>query len=163
MNALIDKVNSTDKIFRDNVTIHQLFEEQVKVNSSEVAVICEHGKSFNGKKFLTYDELNKLSNQLAHKLRVEGVGPDEIVGICAERSFAMIIGIFGILKAGGAYLPISPDNPEDRIQYMLEESKTNIVLCQDKTIEKIKFNGKIINLENEEIYSGDSENPDKYK
>jgi len=159
MNTLINKVNNTDKIFRDDVTIHQLFEEQVKANSSEVAVICEYGKSFNGKKSLTYNELNKLSNQLAHKLRLEGVGPDEIVGICVERSFDMIIGIFGILKAGGAYLPISPDNPEDRIQYMLEDSKTKLVLCQDKTTEKVRFDGKILNLDTEEIFSGDSDNP----
>lgn len=160
MNGLINKVNSTDRKFRDDVTIHQLFEEQVKISSSEVAVICEYGKSFNGKNFLTYEELNKLSNQLAHKLRSEGVGPDKIVGICAERSFAMIIGIFGILKAGGAYLPISPDNPEERIQYMFEDSKTKLVLCQDKTIDKIKFGGKIINLESEDNFSGDSDNPE---
>ncbi len=158
-NELIEKVNSTDKPFRDNITIHQLFEEKVKASSSQEAVICEYGKSFNGKKFLTYEELNKLSNQIAHKLRAEGVGRDDIVGICTERSFAMIIGILGILKSGGAYLPISPDYPEDRIRYMLENSKTKIVLCQDKTTDRIKFNGKIINLESQEIYNGDIDNP----
>ena len=158
-NRLIEEVNSTDKVFRDNVTIHQLFEEQVKTNSSQEAVICEYGKPFNGKKSLTYKELNKLSNQIAHKLRSEGVGRDDVVGICAERSFAMIIGIFGILKSGGAYLPISPDYPEERTRYVLENSKTKIVLCQDKTIDQIKFDGKIINLENEENYDGKIDNP----
>ena len=74
----IEQVNNTEKEFRDNVTIHKLFEEQVNKNSSETAVICEHGKSLNGKDFLTYEELNKLSNQLAHRLRVEGVCPDKI-------------------------------------------------------------------------------------
>ena len=158
-NELIEKVNRTDKIFRDNVTIHQLFEEHVKSKSTQEAVICEYGKSFNGKIYLTYEELNKFSNQIAHKLRAEGIGRDDIVGICTERSFAMIIGIFGILKSGGAYLPISPDYPEDRIRYMLEDSKAKIVLCQDKTSNHIKFNGKIINLENDEMYDGNIDNP----
>ena len=69
-----------------------------------------------------------------------------------ERSLEMIVGIMGILKAGGAYLPIDPEYPEDRIKYMLEDSKANILLTQGHLIGKIKFDGKVIDLEDEKIY-----------
>ena len=82
--------NSTEREFRD-VTIHQLFEEQVLLHGSDIAVLCDHEKSFNGKKFLTYQELNSLSNSLARHLRNNGVAADKVVGICVDRSFAMIV------------------------------------------------------------------------
>ena len=107
--------NNTERKFRDYVTIHQLFEEQVEKNPTDVAVICDQGKLFNDKNYLTFEELNNFSNQLARHLRKSGVGPDKVVGICVDRSFAMIIGILGILKSGGAYLPLSPEYPSERI------------------------------------------------
>ena len=152
------KFNSTDRKFRDDLTIHQLFEEQVSLRGSEIAVLCDHGKSFNGKNYLTYEELNKLSNSLARLLRTNGITADNVVGICLERSFAMIVGILGILKAGGAYLPLAPDFPKDRISYMLSDSSAEILLVQDKTNFEYAFDGKIINIENMDIYSESSEN-----
>ena len=139
--------NNTDRDFRDDVTIHQLFEEQVLLHESEIAVFCDHGKTFNGKKYLTYSELNCLSNSLAQYLRNNGVKADKIVGICLDRSFAMIVGILGILKAGGAYLPIAPDFPKDRISYMLSDSNVEILLVQDKSNVDYSFKGNIINIE----------------
>ncbi|MBE0572734.1 MAG: amino acid adenylation domain-containing protein [Ignavibacteriaceae bacterium] len=150
--------NNTERKFRDNVTIHQLFEEQVSINGSEIAVLCDHEKTFNGKKSLTYEELNSLSNSLAKLLRENGVTADKVVGICVDRSFAMIIGILGILKAGGAYLPLAPDFPKERISYMLSDSSAEILLVQDKTNFEYDFDGKIINIENIDIYSESSEN-----
>ncbi len=150
--------NSTERKFRDDVTIHQLFEEQVHLHGSDVAVLCDHGKSFNGKKFLTYQELNNLSNSLARRLRNNGVATDKVVGICVDRSFAMIVGILGILKAGGAYLPIAPDLPKERISYMLSDSSVAILLVQDKTDFEYTFDGKIINIEKLDLYSESSEN-----
>lgn len=150
--------NNTERKFRDDVTIHQLFEEQVSINGSEIAVLCDHEKSFNGKKSLTYEELNRLSNSLARLLRENGISYDKIVGICVDRSFAMIIGILGILKAGGAYLPLAPDFPKERISYMLSDSSAEILLVQDKTNFEYDFDGKIINIENIDIYSESSDN-----
>ncbi len=149
--------DNTEREFRD-VTIHQLFEEQVLLHGSDIAVLCDHEKSFNGKKFLTYQELNSLSNSLARHLRNNGVAADKVVGICVDRSFAMIVGIFGILKAGGAYLPIAPDLPKERISYMLSDSSTEILIVQNKTNFEYGFDGKIINIENMDIYSESSEN-----
>jgi non-ribosomal peptide synthetase component F len=88
---------------------------------------------------LTYAELNDKSNQLAHLLRAEGVGPGDIVALMVERSFAMIIGILGIIKAGGAYLPASADNPPDRIDYMLKDAAVRVLLVQKKTASRIDF------------------------
>lgn len=149
----LEKFNNTDREFRDNVTIQELFEEQVLIHGSDIAVLCDHGKFFNERNFLTYEELNNLSNKLARRLRNEGVIADKIVGICVDRSFAMIIGIMGILKAGGAYLPLSPDYPEERISYMLSDSGAEILLVQDETRNKYSFDGKVINLEDPAIYS----------
>jgi D-alanine--poly(phosphoribitol) ligase subunit 1 len=154
----IEKFNDTYREFRDNITIQELFEEQVLLRGSETAVLCDHGKSFNERKFLTYDELNNLSNKLARKLRENGVTADKVVGIYADRSFAMIIGIFGILKAGGAYLPISPDYPAERISYMLSDSSAEILLVQDSTRNKYYFEGIVLNLEDQDLYSGSGEN-----
>ena len=88
--------------------VHQLFEEQVERTPEAVAVVYE-GAS------LTYRELNGRANQLAHRLRELGVGPDVLVGLCAERSLEMIVGLLGILKAGGAYLPLDPHLPTAQV------------------------------------------------
>ncbi|MCP5047585.1 MAG: AMP-binding protein, partial [bacterium] len=77
---------------------------------------------------ITYKELNEKSNSLAYTLQEKGVGPDTIVGIMIERSVEMIIGILGILKAGGAYLPIDTDYPGDRIDFMLKDSGSQVLL-----------------------------------
>ena len=154
----LSKFNDTDVKFRDDITVHQLFEEQVMKHGHEIAVICDYGKSFNGKNFLTFAELNTYSNDLAHLLRKNGVTADKVVGICVDRSFAMIIGIFGILKAGGAYLPIPTDYPEDRISYVLSNSSVELLLVQDKTNRKYPFDGEIINIEDQTLYTGSTDN-----
>ena len=68
---------------------------------------------------LSYGELNRRANQLAHHLRALGVKPDERVAICVERSLEMVVGLLGILKAGGAYVPLDPAYPGERLRYML--------------------------------------------
>ena len=71
---------------------------------------------------LTYAELNRRANQLAHYLRSLGVGPEVLVGILLERSVELIVGILGVLKAGGAFVPIDPSYPQERIDYMLADA-----------------------------------------
>ncbi|SHK85304.1 amino acid adenylation domain-containing protein, partial [Clostridium cavendishii DSM 21758] len=109
-------------------------------------------------KKITYRELNERSNALARTLRKKGVRRDEIVGIMVERSIELIVGIVGILKSGAAYLAIDPSHPEDRIQYMIDDSKMNILLTEKKLSEKVKLNGEKVYLENEEVYSKDLRN-----
>lgn len=132
--------------------IHELFEGQARSTPNHTALIL-------GEKSLSYKELNERANQLARKLREKGVQADRIVGIMVNRSFEMIIGILGVLKAGGAYLPIDPVYPADRIQFMLEDSSSHILLSQKKFIEGIHYEGDYINLDERDIYAGDDSNP----
>ncbi len=143
--------NDTEAEYPKNKTIHQLFEEQEKKTSNSVAVMYED-------KHLTYRELNEKANQLARILRDKGAGPESIVGIMAERSLEMIVGILGILKAGGAYLPIDPEYPQERIEYMLEDSGAQLLLTQSWLIDNIKTSKESIILDDENLYKGDKEN-----
>lgn len=156
---LIAGFNDTAHPFPDNVTLHSFLEEQARRNGSATAVLCEHDKTF-GTSSLTFAELNAKTNQLAHRLRAEGVKPGDLVGLLVERSFSMIIGLFGILKAGGAYLPIAPDNPVDRIRYVLEDASVRILLVQQKTAALVEFGGRVINLEDLNTWQGSEENPE---
>ena len=148
---LLVDFNNTKVMYAKEKTIHELFEEQVEKTPDKIAIVYEE-------KELTYKELNIRANQLARLLREKGVGPDKIVGIMVERSIEMLVGIMGILKAGGAYLPIDPEYPQDRIEYMLEDSYAGILLTQTQLIGKIKFDGSIIEIDSEELYIGDGKN-----
>ncbi len=154
----IAQFNRTEASFPDNVTLQELFEEQVKKHSMQTAVICDHDQNFDVSS-LTYIQLNDRVNQLAHLLRRTGVGPGNIVALMVERSFAMIVGIFGIVKSGGAYLPISPDFPSDRISYMLQDAGVKILLVHNKTASRIAFSGLVINLDDPAVYRGSTANP----
>jgi amino acid adenylation domain-containing protein len=120
-----------------NVPIQQLIEARVAAQPQATAVLC-------GGQSLTYAEVNARANQLAHRLRAEGVGPGSIVALMLERSVAMIVGILGIVKAGGAYLPVPPDNPPERTRYMLEDAGVKLVL-DEKSIDLDALSGETSN------------------
>lgn len=145
--------NQTTKSFPDHATLAELLDERAASCPGQLAVICEHDLAF-GNTTLTYQELHRKVNQLAHLLRAHGVGPDQIVGIMVERSFAMIIGILAIIKAGGAYLPISPDYPADRTSYILKDAGVAILLVHNRTAKKASFPGTVVNLDEESNYRG---------
>ncbi|PCN46334.1 hypothetical protein B9C88_02170 [Brevibacillus laterosporus] len=148
---ILETFNNTTVEGVGEQTIHQLFEMQVERTPDQVAVVYEG-------EHLTYRELNERANQVARTLRAEGIGSDQLVGILMEHSLDMMVGLLGILKAGGAYVPIDPDYPEDRIQYLLEDSQTTILLTQQKFSEKLTYNKKILYLDNQEIYQGNTTN-----
>ena len=108
---------------RPAVAFHTFFEEQVERIPQQLAVVC------NGEK-LTYAELNRRANQLAHGLRKLGVGPQVMVGLCVERSVMMLVGLLGILKAGGAYVPLDITLPAARLAYQLQDIQCSLVLTQ---------------------------------
>lgn len=105
---------------------------------------------------MTYAELNHKANQLAGKLRDLGVKPDDLVAILVERRIETIIGICGILKAGGAYVPIDPMYPEDRIQYILKDCQSKVVLICSSELETEL---SVINLADHKIWEGEANNP----
>ncbi|KAF9344347.1 hypothetical protein BGX34_005767, partial [Mortierella sp. NVP85] len=114
--------NDTQQDYPDHLCIHQLFEQQVGCTPEATALV------FNGES-MTYSELNERANRLAHHLIYLGVQPDSLVAICAERSFAMIVGVLAVLKAGGAYVPLDPTYPKERLAYILIDASPAIALA----------------------------------
>ncbi|MBI6899466.1 amino acid adenylation domain-containing protein [Pseudomonas putida] len=109
---------------------------------------------------LSYDQLNRRANRLAHKLREQGVGPDVLVGIAVERGFEMIVGLLAILKAGGAYVPLDPEYPQDRLSYMMEDSGIQLLLTQDHLLADLPVPAQVRSLKLEDDLAGYSdENP----
>jgi natural product biosynthesis luciferase-like monooxygenase protein len=119
--------NDTAQTFPTDLCIHELFAIQAELTPDAVAVAFQDRE-------LTYQELNAQANQLAHYLRLQGVGPDVIVGLQMERSLEMMIGLLAIHKAGGAYLPLDPDFPPDRLAFMVEDSHATVILTQENQI-----------------------------
>ncbi|MBO1055966.1 MAG: amino acid adenylation domain-containing protein [Dolichospermum sp. JUN01] len=154
---LLIEWNDTQVDYPQDKCIHQLFEEQCLRTPDAVAVVFENQQ-------LTYDELNCRANQLAHYLRSHGVGADVLVGLCVERSLEMIVGILGILKAGGAYVPLDPEYPQKRIQFMLKDSGTSVLLTQSFLLDQLPIAEQqnpcqVICLDQESFSSELTDNP----
>jgi amino acid adenylation domain-containing protein len=113
--------NDTASAYAGDHCIHELFEMRAAKVPDATALVYQGG-------ILTYGELDRRSNQLAHHLRALGVGPEVIVGLSVERSAQMVVGLLGILKAGGAYLPLDPGYPVDRLAYMVADSGTQLLV-----------------------------------
>ena len=92
---------------------------------------------------LTYGELNRRANQLAHHLRKLGVGPEALVGIYMERSLEMMVGLLGTLKAGGTYVPLDPDHPPERIALVLKDARIPVLLTQERLLEDLAALGPV--------------------
>ncbi|MGH8077290.1 MAG: non-ribosomal peptide synthetase, partial [Lysobacter sp.] len=108
--------------------IHRRFEQRVRSTPDAIALVCED-------ETLSYAELNRQANRLAHALRAKGVQAETLVGLCVERGVQMMVGILGILKAGGAYVPFDPATPRARLAYLLEDSAIGIVVSEAAALE----------------------------
>ncbi len=115
--------NATECSYPRDRCIHQLFEQQTERTPESIALVF-------GDRQLTYRELNRRSNRVAHHLRTLGVKPHDLVGICVERSLEMVVGLLGILKSGAAYVPLDPAYPAERLDFMRVETGAAIVLTQ---------------------------------
>jgi amino acid adenylation domain-containing protein len=122
---LLSRWNDTGKVY-DIQPLHNMFEAQVEKTPDHIAVIDSTVQ-------ISYSQLNEQSGWLARRLNEMGVKPNTIVGIKIERCVEMVVGLMGILKAGAAYLPIDPELPLDRIEYMLSDSNTGILLVKSET------------------------------
>jgi amino acid adenylation domain-containing protein len=122
---LLVEWNETRRNIPPAALVHQLFEAQVQRTPDAIGVVYEQES-------LTYQELNGRANQLANHLRGLGVGPEVLVGICMERSLALVIGLLGILKAGGAYAPLDPSDPKERLAFMIADGEMPVLLTQAK-------------------------------
>ena len=120
--------NSTNTEYPAAENYCQLFFRQVSLNPDRTAVVF-------GNKTLNYSELEQRSNQIANYLLSKGTKKGDLIGIYLDRSLEMITGILGILKAGAAYLPVDPEYPAERINFMLGDAGLQLILCNNKTIE----------------------------
>jgi amino acid adenylation domain-containing protein len=123
LHKILVQWNKTQTAYPDNKTIHQLFEEQVIASPEAVAVIYKDQQ-------LTYHELNQQANQLAHYLVKLGVKIGDLIGICIERSFDMVISLLAILKAGGVYLPLDVTYPQERLRLMLSDAGVTVLITK---------------------------------
>ncbi|MGZ5569232.1 MAG: AMP-binding protein, partial [Limisphaerales bacterium] len=128
---LLVEPNRTHTEYPRDATIDQLFEEQVRRVPDAVALV-------SGEKTISYRELNERANAIANHLRSCGVIADSLVGISAERSPELIIGLLAILKAGGAYVPLDMDFPKQRVAQMVADAKPRVILTQSKFLEKVR-------------------------
>jgi amino acid adenylation domain-containing protein len=157
---LLGEWNETQMLSLPDRCVHQLFEEQVERTPDAVAVRDENSA-------LTYRDLNRRANQLAHYLRRLGVRPESRVGLCVERSLDMIVGLLGILKAGAAYVPLDPLYPPERLAFMLADTQAHVVLTQVKVLSRIdasysgRYSGHIVRLDTDQaiIAAESQENP----
>jgi len=135
--------------------VHEVFEEQAERKPQALALKFESTT-------VTYKELNQRANQLAHRLRILGVGPEVIVGICLPRGIEMMVALLGIFKAGGAYLPLDPDYPKARTAFMLQDSQAKVLVTEQHLAQGFSdFNGTQVYLDTERanLAGESSENP----
>ena len=128
---LLIAYNDTSADYAHDKCLHHLFVEQVAHAGEHTAVVC-------GDERLTYRELDERSQALARYLQSQGVEPDGLVALCMDRSLDMVVGLLGILQAGGAYVPLDPAYPDDRLAYMLRDSRASIVLTQASLEDKLR-------------------------
>ncbi|PPK71873.1 amino acid adenylation domain-containing protein/thioester reductase-like protein, partial [Methylobacter tundripaludum] len=135
--------NRTAADLPKDLCLHQLFEQQAAHTPDQAAVV------FAGQS-LSYRQLDRRANQLAHHLQSLGVVPDSLVGICVERSADMVVGILAIHKAGGAYLPLDPAYPPERLAYMLEDAAAPVLLTQAALLDRLPaHNAKPVYLDSD--------------
>ena len=142
--------NNTKAAYPRAKATHELFEAQAKKTPNATAVIFENQK-------LSYHELNARANQLAHYLKKEHkIKPDTPVALLLDRSSEMIIAILAVLKAGGCYVPIDPEYPPERIKYMLQDSRSEVLLCSGLKSQKLQITNyklQIVDLKDRNLLS----------
>jgi amino acid adenylation domain-containing protein len=135
--------NETQRAFEGEKCLHEGFEAQVEKTPDAIAVVFEQEQ-------LSYGELNRRANQLAHYLTRLGVGPETLVGLCLERSVDLIVAVLGVLKAGGGYFPLDPASPRQRLSFMLADSLAPVVLTQERLRSRLpEYAGTIVSLDSE--------------
>ncbi len=126
---LLVEWNATREATPD-LCVHQLFERQVATDPGRIALVGEEES-------LDYRQLDRRANRLARHLRRLGVGPEDFVGVCTDRSPALPVALLAVLKAGGAYLPLDPDYPRERLAFLLADSAAPVLLTQQPLVEKL--------------------------
>ncbi|MGA9771717.1 MAG: amino acid adenylation domain-containing protein [Blastocatellia bacterium] len=155
LQQLLSEWNDTKTAYPTEMCLHQLFEAQVRRTPDCIAVEFDDEQ-------ITFDELNRRSNQLARHLRTLGVGPDTLVGVLMERSSQMVIALLGTLKAGGAYLPLDTAYPKQRLKFILDDSGVSVLLTNQQHTEDLpECSARVVSLDGDwdKIVAQRAENP----
>ena len=131
---VVEEWNGTEAAYPREACVHELFEAQAERTPARSRVVFED-------ETLTYAELNARANRLAHHLRALGVGPDARVALCVERGVEMVVAMLAVLKAGGAYVPLDPSYPDERLRYMLADSRPAVLLASRSQAERFAAAG----------------------
>jgi amino acid adenylation domain-containing protein len=141
---LLVRWNDTASDYPRNMCIHQLFEQEAARRPDAVAIRFADDQ-------LTYRQVNERANQVAHRLRKLGVGPDVLVGTLLDRSLDLVVGLLGVLKAGGAFVPLDPGYPSERLEFMAADIAAPVMLVQDSVVGRMLnphwLRGKALSLE----------------
>ncbi|MEH2206128.1 MAG: amino acid adenylation domain-containing protein [Nostoc sp.] len=151
---LLLNFNQTNADYQD-VSLAQLFEQQVELTPDSSALISQLEE-------VTYRQLNCKVNQLTHYLQKQGVTKETLVALCLERSVDMVVGILAILKAGGAYIPLDPNYPVERLNFMLSDSQASILITQQEILKKLSLSSAktvCLDIQKDEIAQESLENP----
>jgi amino acid adenylation domain-containing protein/non-ribosomal peptide synthase protein (TIGR01720 family) len=145
-NKVLKEWNDTDMDYPEDKLINELFEETVQKYPNNIAVVYEDIE-------LTYKELNEKANQLSNYLRNNfNIKPDDIIALCLDKSELMIITILAVWKSGASYVPMDPNYPDKRIEYILNDTKSKIVITNEIYLKKISiFQKKIILIDSSEF------------
>jgi amino acid adenylation domain-containing protein len=136
--------NATQREYPRDACVQQLIAMQASITPDATALVADD-------RLLSYSELNRRANQLAHHLRALGVRPDMLVGLCVERSLDMVVGLLGILKAGGAYVPLDPSYPPERLTYMLADSQAQVLVTRERL-------ARVFDVQREQVVCLDADN-----
>lgn len=146
--------NDTACDFGTPQAVHHLIEKQVTATPNQIAIEAHEANDFE---MLSYQELNRRANRLAHELIAQGVMPGNLIAISYGRSIEMAIATLAVLKAGAAYVPVDPHYPNDRITYMLEDSAATLLLTSSAADET---ETKTLHLDQFDFTTGNGSNPD---
>jgi amino acid adenylation domain-containing protein len=131
--------NATKAAYPAERSVHALIEEQAGRTPGAIAVIADDQR-------LTFEQLDRRANQVAHLLKRLGARPEELIAICTERSAPMVVGALGCLKAGAAYLPLDPTYPAARLAYILKDSQARIIVAEPSTRDHLPDDGQKVIL-----------------
>ncbi|MEW5927747.1 MAG: non-ribosomal peptide synthase/polyketide synthase [Gemmatimonadota bacterium] len=138
---VLEEWNATEAAYRRGLCVHELFAGQAARTPDAVALA-------SGEESLTYAELERAANRVAHALAARGVGPDVRVGICLERGVPAIVAILGVLKAGGAYVPLDPAHPEERLRGLLRDAGARVLLTRESLAGRAAgYGGAVLRLD----------------
>lgn len=138
--------NDTASSYQRDTTIHQLVDIQGKKNAKQVAIIFKEQE-------ITYEQLLHCSDRLTRILKDKGIKRGSVVAVMMDRSHELIYALIAVLKSGGTYVPIDPDFPPSRIQYMLEDSGASLLLTQSSMVGRVDFMGDFFMVDEMELFS----------